>query len=57
LTWNLLIGAVIVLVGVAVAEGRFGKAATSRSFWGVHVRTHWLAKDHRYSRSMGDKRR
>ena len=25
LTWNLLIGAVIVLVGVAVAEGRFGK--------------------------------
>jgi drug/metabolite transporter (DMT)-like permease len=25
LTWNLLVGAVIVLVGVAVAEGRFGK--------------------------------
>jgi drug/metabolite transporter (DMT)-like permease len=25
LTWNLLLGAVIVLVGVAVAEGRFGK--------------------------------
>jgi drug/metabolite transporter (DMT)-like permease len=26
LTWNLLVGAAIVLVGVAVSEGRFGKA-------------------------------